>query len=129
MASGCKDLLPSVNDHTTAEGREVLKKEFDEVTMLWSKFLKNAENFKDQQEKLNKFKIKTRLENEHYLRKHPEVECILTGFLGEVLTNRPDNIRDFAADFFTDKELPNKLTKMLEDRQQTIRQNRVLKKL
>ena len=65
LISQCKDLLPSVNDHTTAEGREVLKKEFDEVTMLWSKFLKNAENFKDQQEKLNNKMgtFKTDLEN------------------------------------------------------------------
>jgi len=53
LISECKDLLPSVSDHTTTDGKEVLKKEFDEVTMLWSKFLKNAENFKEQQEKLN----------------------------------------------------------------------------
>ena len=65
IISQCKDLLPSVSGHTTTEGREALKKEFDEVSMLWSKFLKNAQNFKDQQEKLNSKMgtFKTDLEN------------------------------------------------------------------
>ncbi|CAD5124356.1 DgyrCDS12645 [Dimorphilus gyrociliatus] len=83
----------------------------------------------DQQAKLNKFKMKTRLENEKYLRQHPEVECLVAGFLGDIFLKRPDNVRDFAANYFTDKDLPNKIETMLEERQQQIRQNRVLRKL
>ena len=30
--------------------------------------------------------IKTRLENEQYLRDHPEVDCLIAGFLGYVTT-------------------------------------------
>eukprot|EP00918_Siedleckia_nematoides_P055144 GHVU01120280.1.p1 GENE.GHVU01120280.1~~GHVU01120280.1.p1 ORF type:complete len:124 (-),score=18.09 GHVU01120280.1:374-712(-) len=83
----------------------------------------------DQQEKLNQFKMKTRHENEKYLRDHPEVECLMAGFLSEVLNKRPDNIRDFAAGHFTEPELPTKLQKDLESRQEIIQRNKVLKKL
>jgi len=27
------------------------------------------------------FQVKTRIENERYLREHPEVECLVSGFL------------------------------------------------
>ncbi|XP_052101118.1 RIIa domain-containing protein 1-like [Mytilus californianus] len=84
---------------------------------------------KEQQQKLNDFKKKTRVENEKYLRDHPEVECLLSGFLGEVLKERPENIRDFAADHFTNTELPGQLQKTLEIRQARIKQNRILQKI
>ncbi|CAH1797756.1 unnamed protein product [Owenia fusiformis] len=67
----------------------------------------------EQQEKLNKFKIQTRLENEKYLRKHPEVECLLAGFLGEILTHRPENVREFAAEHFTRNDLSDKVVERL----------------
>jgi len=84
---------------------------------------------KKQQEELNKFKIKTRMENEKYLRDHPEVECILAGFLGETLQKRPEDIRDFAADYFTKPELTANVQKQMEDRQLAIKQNNILKKI
>ncbi|XP_060074415.1 RIIa domain-containing protein 1-like [Ylistrum balloti] len=83
----------------------------------------------EQQEKLNKFKTKTRLENERYLRDHPEVECLVAGFLSDVLRNRPENIKDFAADYFTDEKLPDMLESQLQERQHKFKQNRVLQKL
>ncbi|KAL4228023.1 RIIa domain-containing protein 1 [Mactra antiquata] len=83
----------------------------------------------DQQEKLNRFKIKTRIENEKYLREHPEVECLISGFLQSVLTSRPENIREFAAEHFTDSDLPTAIERKLEDRQQRIKQNRFLQKV
>ncbi|XP_033749626.1 RIIa domain-containing protein 1-like [Pecten maximus] len=83
----------------------------------------------EQQDKLNKFKTQTRLENEKYLRNHPEVECLIAGFLGDVLRNRPDNIKDFAAGYFTDDKLPDVLENQLQDRQHKFKQNRVLQKL
>ncbi|KAI1885954.1 hypothetical protein AGOR_G00209070 [Albula goreensis] len=60
----------------------------------------------EQQEKLRQFKIKTRIANEKYLRSHPEVEVMLSGFLREVFLKRPVDIREFAADHFNDPDLP-----------------------
>merc|ERR1712087_102315 len=82
-----------------------------------------------QQEELNKFKIKTRLENEKYLRAHPEVECIVAGFLGETLQKRPDDIREFAAEYFTNAELPGVVQKQMEERQHQIKQNKILQNI
>ncbi|XP_042346523.1 RIIa domain-containing protein 1 [Plectropomus leopardus] len=59
----------------------------------------------EQQEKLRQFKIKTRIDNEKYLRSHPEVEVLIGDFLREVLLNRPADIRQFAADHFTNPNL------------------------
>lgn len=83
----------------------------------------------EQQEKLNKFKVKTRMENEKYLRDHPEVECLIAGFLGDVLSQRPEQIKDFAAEYFTNPELPEQLQQQLQLRQTRIKQNRVLQKI
>ncbi|XP_010785320.1 RIIa domain-containing protein 1 [Notothenia coriiceps] len=59
----------------------------------------------DQQEKLRQFKIKTRINNEKYLGSHPEVEVLIGDFLRDVLLKRPADIRDFAADHFTNPDL------------------------
>ncbi|RMX42636.1 hypothetical protein pdam_00010285 [Pocillopora damicornis] len=63
----------------------------------------------EQQQKLNEFKIKTRFGNEKYLREHPEVSCLLTGFLGSILQKRPENVREFASKYFSDPELPDRV--------------------
>ncbi|XP_007949179.1 RIIa domain-containing protein 1 [Orycteropus afer afer] len=62
-----------------------------------------------QLEQLRNFKIQTRIANEKYLRIHKEVELLLSGFFREMFLKRPDNIQEFAADYFTDPELPNKI--------------------
>uniref|UniRef100_A0A8C6TYL6 RIIa domain-containing protein n=1 Tax=Neogobius melanostomus TaxID=47308 RepID=A0A8C6TYL6_9GOBI len=59
----------------------------------------------EQQEKLRLFKIKTRIDNENYLTSHPEVELLVGDFLRNVLLKRPDDIREFAAEHFTDPKL------------------------
>ncbi|KAI0232300.1 RIIa domain-containing protein 1 [Lamellibrachia satsuma] len=82
----------------------------------------------EQQEKMNNFKIETRLENEKYLRDHPEVECMLSSFLGDVLKKRPDDVRNFAAEHFTNPQLPEDIKKQLEEKNTKMRQNRVLQK-
>lgn len=64
---------------------------------------------KDQQERLNQHKIVTRLENEHYLRAHPEVPVMMSAFLREVLLRRPQKIREFASEYFTDPKLSDKV--------------------
>ncbi|XP_026140409.1 RIIa domain-containing protein 1 [Carassius auratus] len=63
----------------------------------------------EQQEKLHQFKVKTRIANEKYLRSHPEVEMLLRDFLRDVFLKRPTDIREFAADHFSDPGLPKKI--------------------
>ncbi|KAM7438505.1 RIIa domain-containing protein 1 [Porites harrisoni] len=63
----------------------------------------------EQQEKLNEFKINTRFGNERYLREHPEVSCLLTGFLGSILQERPENVREYASKYFSNPDLPSKV--------------------
>ncbi|XP_072802669.1 RIIa domain-containing protein 1 isoform X3 [Vicugna pacos] len=53
--------------------------------------------------------IQTRITNEKYLRTHKEVELLISGFFREMFLKRPDNIQEFAADYFTDPRLPNKI--------------------
>ncbi|XP_003409398.2 RIIa domain-containing protein 1 [Loxodonta africana] len=67
----------------------------------------------EQVEKLRDFKIQTRIANEKYLRNHKEVELLISGFFREMFLKRPDNIQEFAADYFTDPRLPNKIRMQL----------------
>ncbi|XP_012513967.1 PREDICTED: RIIa domain-containing protein 1 [Propithecus coquereli] len=62
-----------------------------------------------QLEQLRNFKVQTRIANEKYLRTHKEVELLIGSFFREVFLKRPDNIPEFAADYFTDPRLPNKI--------------------
>ncbi|XP_068616636.1 RIIa domain-containing protein 1 [Brachionichthys hirsutus] len=59
----------------------------------------------EQQEKLRQFKINTRIDNERYLRSHPEVEEMIADFLREVILKRPPDIQGFAAEHFTNTNL------------------------
>ncbi|XP_033030805.1 RIIa domain-containing protein 1 [Lacerta agilis] len=70
----------------------------------------------EQQTKLSHYKINTRIANEKYLRSHKEVEMLLSGFLREVLLRRPNNIREFAADYFTNPELPKKIRQQVMEK-------------
>ncbi|XP_016357173.1 RIIa domain-containing protein 1 [Sinocyclocheilus anshuiensis] len=67
----------------------------------------------EQQEKLHQFKVKTRIANEKYLRSHPEVEMLLSDFLRDVFLKRPTDIREFAADHFSDPGLPKKIQEQI----------------
>ncbi|XP_055864480.1 RIIa domain-containing protein 1-like [Biomphalaria glabrata] len=82
-----------------------------------------------QQADLNQFKIKTRIGNEKYLREHPEVEWSIAGFLSDVLMKRPESIREFAAEYFTNPTLPDKVEKQLAIRLEKLKQNRVIQSL
>ncbi|XP_049621955.1 RIIa domain-containing protein 1 [Suncus etruscus] len=64
---------------------------------------------RQQLEELRVFKIQTRIANEKYLRTHKEVDLLISGFFREILQRRPENIPEFAAVYFTDPELPNKI--------------------
>ncbi|XP_015981575.1 RIIa domain-containing protein 1 [Rousettus aegyptiacus] len=62
-----------------------------------------------QLEQLRDLKIQTRIASEKYLRTHKEVELLISGFFREMFLKRPDDIREFASDYFTDPRLPNKI--------------------
>jgi len=83
----------------------------------------------DQQQKLNAFKIKTRIDNEKYLREHPELECLLGSFLRDVVRHRPENVRDFAADYFTNPDLAKTVEKLLIERQKKKKLNEIAMKV
>eukprot|EP00056_Hartaetosiga_gracilis_P004598 m.76478 g.76478 ORF g.76478 m.76478 type:complete len:83 (+) comp11883_c1_seq2:64-312(+) len=51
----------------------------------------------EQQRQLNDKKIELRVENERYLRNHPELKDLVSGFVLDVLTHQPENIPSFAA--------------------------------
>jgi len=44
---------------------------------------------------------KTRIENEKYMRDHPELNNAVQEFVLSVLKRKPDDVRSFAVDFFT----------------------------
>ncbi|EHB05624.1 hypothetical protein GW7_10307 [Heterocephalus glaber] len=73
-----------------------------------------------QLERLRNFKIQTRIANEKYLRTRKEVKLLLSGFFREMFLKRPDNVLEFAADYFTDPRLPNKIhMQLIKDKKVT----------
>uniref|UniRef100_A0A1X7T2K7 RIIa domain-containing protein n=1 Tax=Amphimedon queenslandica TaxID=400682 RepID=A0A1X7T2K7_AMPQE len=70
-----------------------------------------------QQSDLNKEKVKVRLQNEKYFRKHPEIPLLLESFLQKVLLKKPDDIKAFAASYFTDPRLREIINLKLSERQ------------
>ncbi|KAJ3000331.1 RIIa domain-containing protein 1 [Globomyces sp. JEL0801] len=63
----------------------------------------------DTKEKLKSEKIQLRIENELYLRNHPEIKDIISYFVSKVMTQRPDNIQKFAVELLSDLNLKNKV--------------------
>ena len=59
----------------------------------------------NEQTNLNEIKIKCRIASEKYLRDHPEIRTMISEFVSTVLKKRPDDIKEFAADFFSDPDL------------------------
>ncbi|KAJ3187325.1 RIIa domain-containing protein 1 [Gaertneriomyces sp. JEL0708] len=71
------------------------------------------------QKKLNGDKIQLRVENEQYLRTHPEIKSILSFFMQRVLEDQPNDIHVFAAELFADPELEQKVTQFSRSRNGT----------
>jgi ankyrin repeat protein len=55
----------------------------------------------EEEKRLEDEKRKLRMDNEKYLRAHPELNTLLQSFLMEMLEKRPDNIAQAAVDYFT----------------------------
>ncbi|OAF65886.1 RIIa domain-containing protein 1 [Intoshia linei] len=64
-------------------------------------------------EKLKEKKIQTKIDNEKYLRSHLELKCMLNLFVKDILMNKPTNVCDFTADYFTNETLCLKVEEKL----------------
>ena len=54
-----------------------------------------------QEERLDLIKFQTRIDNERYLRDHPEIDFIIETFMTKILEERPNvDIIKYAAEFF-----------------------------
>jgi len=51
-------------------------------------------------EKMDQIKFNTRIDNERYLREHPEIEFIIENFLVKLLQDRPLNTLTYAGEYF-----------------------------
>ena len=79
---------------------------------------------KRQKQQINRIKFYTRIDNEKYLREHPEIEFIIQQFLVKLLEDQPRNCISYAGNFFhsTDfrtayeKEIQQLLNPSLEDK-------------
>jgi len=60
------------------------------------------------QEQVELEKIKLRKENELYLRKHPEINDLMTVFLFKVLYDQPEDVVSYAGKYFDDEKLEDK---------------------
>ena len=49
--------------------------------------------------------VELRVDNERYLRKHPELRQLFKHFMAQVLEEKPSNVQEFAARFFTQPDL------------------------
>lgn len=63
----------------------------------------------NRQDKLNKLKRQTRINNEQYFRAHPELRTMVKAFMAELLEKQPEDVRAAAQAFFTDPALARKL--------------------
>jgi hypothetical protein len=53
--------------------------------------------------------VSLRLDNEKYLRAHPELRMLFATFISEALKQKPTNPQEFAAGFFTQDDLRSKV--------------------
>ena len=61
------------------------------------------------------------MQNEKYLRDHPEVDVLIQGFISEACKTRPKNVREFAATYFQNTELPLQVTAQTQNKLSTIK--------
>ena len=69
------------------------------------------------------------MENEHYLRAHPEISSLISLFVRKVLDERPDHILQFAGSFFDRAELKQVVEETIEKDKEEAERNRFLNDL
>lgn len=68
-----------------------------------------------QKNEIEKKKLELRIENEKYFRQHPELACMTQLFIFKVLDDRPENILQYAGNFFDRAELHEVVKKFIEE--------------
>ena len=58
---------------------------------------------------LSKQKRVQRINNEHFFRAHPELRAMMAAFMSALLKEKPDDVADFAEQFFTQPDLARQL--------------------
>ena len=69
------------------------------------------------------------MENEHYLRAHPEINSLISLFIRKVLDERPDHILQFAGSFFDRAELKSIVEDTIEADKEEKKRNKYLNDL
>eukprot|EP01002_Notosolenus_urceolatus_P015471 NODE_8055_length_535_cov_8.586420_g7005_i0.p2 GENE.NODE_8055_length_535_cov_8.586420_g7005_i0~~NODE_8055_length_535_cov_8.586420_g7005_i0.p2 ORF type:complete len:102 (+),score=23.36 NODE_8055_length_535_cov_8.586420_g7005_i0:186-491(+) len=64
----------------------------------------------EKQKQLRSMEVKDKMENELYLRKHPEIKTLLSVLVERVIQERPENVLDFTAQFFSTSDLAKLVT-------------------
>ena len=59
-------------------------------------------------------KVKLRLENEKYLRAHPELKMLVANFMKVVLEKKPQNVTSFATGYFTSPGLEQRVKNAID---------------
>jgi hypothetical protein len=63
------------------------------------------ELLKAQNQQVERIKFLTRIDNEKYLREHPEIEFLIGNYLIKLLEDRPQNILKFTGEYFNKTDL------------------------
>ena len=71
---------------------------------------------KRQKQQINRIKFFTRIDNEKYLREHPEIEFIIQQFLVKLLEDQPKNCIKDAGKFFNTTNFKELYKKFQEDK-------------
>lgn len=69
----------------------------------------------EQQWHTNILKTQTRLSNERYLRRHPEITYMISAFLKDLLLKQPSDPRQYFTDFFTHPDLITRIEEVKDE--------------
>ncbi|EGF80033.1 hypothetical protein BATDEDRAFT_25648 [Batrachochytrium dendrobatidis JAM81] len=72
---------------------------------------------KEMQTQLDQDKIQLRIENELYIRQHPEIRNIIGYFIQKVLVHRPVNLPEFAVALLANPELKQEVEQFQQETQ------------
>ena len=84
---------------------------------------------RSQKNEIDKKKLELRIENEKYLRQHPEINGLITHFVSKVLDDRPNNILEYAGTFFDRAELRDVVEQFIEQQKNDDKRNKHLNDL
>ncbi|KER31832.1 hypothetical protein T265_02058 [Opisthorchis viverrini] len=82
-----------------------------------------------QQAATNRLKTETRINNEKYLREHPEIQFMISAFLRDLLVKQPEDPRKHFTDFFIRSDLRDQILELEREYSQKMEDNATLRLL